>query len=250
MKIDARRQAISLQFGKTSVDNLTQLGYVGSSLHRHGKAQCPSSVIAKLVACGLFISYGNVPNIFQAQLIFLMSLNQQVRNIVDRLISIVNGYPQAIAAALEITGINGFILSVERSQHFGRMHAQIGHLILINLNIDTLRTASIHFYAAYIGNILKLAFQHLRIIVEFLFGITVARYGVKHTEYVAEIIHHQRRTRSVGQFALHVADTATQDVPILVDLFILYGTLQFDGDLRHIVERTRFNRFDTFHRSY
>ena len=122
-----------------------------------------------------------------------MSLDQEITNIVDLLVSPVHVHPHPFLPAIEITGVNRFILPVQGHDYFCRMHTHVSHLIFQKLDVYTGLTFSIHVHTAHPVNIQHGTTNQFRVIRHFLIVKTIGRHGIKHPVHVPEVIHHDGR---------------------------------------------------------
>jgi hypothetical protein len=132
----------------------TYLHDVASGVDGDGDTEGSFAVVGHLVAGGLFVVHGDEGDILQAQLVLLVSLYNHAAYVVYVLELIAHTDAYATVAVVEVSAVNGFVLSVERLEYLGGFNTQIGHLVLQELHIDTLTALAVDIHA---GNALYLA---------------------------------------------------------------------------------------------
>ena len=64
--------------------------------------------------CGrIFVPFGNGGDVAEPQLVVLMSLQQQAADVLRCAVTVVHGYAQPGTAAFVVSGVHGFVLSVQ-----------------------------------------------------------------------------------------------------------------------------------------
>ena len=219
MNLYPGRQPVLLQLFHLTVHCHTDLHDVGITGSGNQDAHSPLSIAEHLVADRRFVPLLDAGDIAQAQLVVVMSLNQQVANVVHcfELVRHVDAYP--VLAVVVISAIDRLVLSVQRGQHLGRFHAQIGHTVLQQRDIDAIRTFAIQVDALHSFQVVHLPFDQFGIVSQFTVVHAVTCQGIEHAEHIAKVVLHHRAAGPFGQHG--VSHLSSQQVPALLHLLVL-----------------------------
>ena len=135
-----------------------------------------------------------------------MPLDQEVTDVVDLFVSPVHVHPNPFFPAIEITGVNRFILPVQGHDYFCRMDTHVGHFVLQKLHVYARLAFAIHIHTAYPVNIQHGTTNQFGIIRHFLVIKAIGRHGIKHPVHVPEVVHHDGRLSPLRQLGLHTHD--------------------------------------------
>ena len=153
----------------------------------------------RLVADRIFIPFGNGGDVAEPQLVVLMSLQQQAADVLRRAVTVVHGYAQPGTAAFVVSGVHGFVLSVQGGEDLCRMYPEVGEFVFVELYVDALRPLAVDVHLRDAFDFHHLLFHEFGIPCGLCVGIAVEGHGVEHAEYVAEIVHYHGYGGSFGQ---------------------------------------------------
>ena len=141
----------------TSVNGTTHLDNVGIACGGYQDANGALAIAEELVAGGCFIPLFDMSNVAQAQLVIVVALDEHLAYIGNGLELVSYVEADALVAVIKVAAIGGFVLAVQGGEHFGRFHAQCGHAVLQQGDVDALRAVAVEVHAFYILHIAHLA---------------------------------------------------------------------------------------------
>ena len=192
------RQLVGFQFVQFLVDGITHLDDIRTSGCRDEQSQSTFAIVKELVARWVSIRLFDLGNVTQTQLVVVVPLNQHLADVFDGLEFITDCHTDALVAIVEIAGVGGLVLSVERGQYFSRLDTQVGHPILQERDVDALGPFAIDFDPIHLFHIVDLPLDQFGIVVQLPVTEAVTCQGIKYTIHIAEVIFDDGCTGSIG----------------------------------------------------
>ena len=229
-------------------DLASYFGDIRTTQRGDGDAQCPPAVVPQLVADRIFVPFGNGGDVAEPQLVVLMSLQQQAADVLRCAVTVVHGYAQPGTAAFVVSGVHGFVLSVQGGEDLCRMYPEVGEFVFVELYVNALRPLAVDVHLRDAFDFHHLLFHEFGVPCGLCVGIAVEGHGVEHAEYVAEIVHYHGYGGSFGQLRLYVGHFAAENVPALFRLFVRDECGERYVYQGHVVHRAARHLADVLHR--
>ena len=130
----------------------------------------PFAVEEQFVTGGLFISFLYPGYVAHTELVVVMPLYQHIADVFHSLEFIADGHADTVVSIVIVAAVCGFVLAVQCSENFGRLHAKVCHAVLQQGDIDTFGTFAIQFHPVYIFHIADFPFDELGVVGQFTIG--------------------------------------------------------------------------------
>ena len=221
------RQAAAFQLFQHSVYGFSDFDDVRTAGSGYQYAHCALAVVEQLVACRVLVAFLYLCDVAQAQLVVVMPLDKHVADVFHGFELVVDRHTDAVVTVFVVTGIGGLVLSVQGGKHFGRFHAQIGHAILKQGDVDAFHALAVEFHAVYSLQIAGFTLDEFGIVGQFTVGQSVARQGIEHAVNIAEIIFYDRGACAFGKRGAGIVYFPAEHVPALLHIVVADGTKQF-----------------------
>ena len=175
-----------------AIDLSAHLHDVGIARGSHQDADGPLAVAVEGIACGFFVPLFDTGNVAQSELVVIMPLDKHLADVIYRLQFVGDMEADALVSVVEVAAVGGLVLPVERSEHFSRFHAEVGHAVLQQGDVDALGPFAVEVHALHALDVAHLALYQFGIVGELALTQSIACQGIKHAEYIAEVILYHR----------------------------------------------------------
>ena len=188
MDVDTVGDAFGLDAGELLFHFRAHLDDVGTAGGGDQDTDGALSVVEHFIAGGIFVALFDPGNITETQLVVVVSLDEHVADVVHTVELVADVDPYAHVTMVEVTGIGGFVLSVEGGQHFGGLDAQIGHTVLEQGDVDAFGALAVEFHAFHAFDVVDFPFGQFGIVRQLAIVEAVAGKGIEHAVHIAEIV--------------------------------------------------------------